>query len=59
MRINEMTQATEALFEETDTEKVLNVALSGDAVWSKPMSPEDTKASLLALINNDHSRPQM
>lgn len=55
MRINEFQKPTDELFEDSATKQVLDVALSGDAAWSQPMSPEDMKASLMALINHDSS----
>lgn len=47
MRINEFQSPTADLFEDADVDQVLNVALDGDKVWSKPMSAEEAIALTL------------
>jgi hypothetical protein len=64
MRINELKEPAEnALFENADVNKVLDVAISGNEVWSKPMSLEQAIAYTLGKtqdeIPNDSTNPNL
>ena len=62
MRVTEFQNPNNNLFESAVEDKILDVATSGDGAWSKPMSIEDMKASLQALItpnNNARNNPKV
>lgn len=52
MRVNEFRQPQEELYEEKDLDAVLDIAIQGDAAWSKPMSAEQAIAFTLGINNN-------
>lgn len=62
MRVTEFQNPNNNLFESAVEDQILDVATSGDSAWSKPMSIEDMKASLQALItpnNNASNNPKV
>ena len=55
MRVTEFQNPNNNLFESAVEDQILDVATSGDGAWSKPMSIEDMKASLQAMLTQNEN----
>jgi hypothetical protein len=51
MRLNEFRVPQDEIFEDSDVDTVLDLAIEGDAAFSKPMSAEEAIALTLGKTN--------